>query len=380
MRGRAWTPAGASTTLVLPPRCAHNPSMVRLPPSELPPNRCVANGSPLVARATHALVTGGAGFIGSHLTAELLQRGYSVHVVDDLSTGSLDNLAALAAEPGLQVTKGTVADPAIAARACQGASIVFHLAGTVGVQRLATAPLDVMQRNLRCSEVMIAAAATAGVPLLLTSSSEVYGDGPVPFREHDAVRPGATEGLRGGYACAKAMSEWLAFGHAELSRLPVKVARLFNTVGPRQTGDHGMVLPRFVQQAVRGEPITVYGTGEQTRCFAHVGEVVRALVDLAESPVAEDRVFNVGSAVETTVTACAELVRALACSHSPIVHVPFDSVFPSGFVDPPRRLPSLERLQRAIGWVPSAPLATILSELIDLARLGAWPDVSVARS
>jgi len=337
--------------------------------SPLPsPDQSSDCAAPLIGKAGRAVVTGGAGFIGSHLCVELLRRGHSVHVVDDLSTGSLDNLAAVANDPRVSITIASVADETVAARVCRDANVVFHLAGVVGVRLLATAPLDVMQRNLRCNEVMIGAAARAGVPMLLTSSSEVYGDGPVPFREHDPVRPGATEGHRGGYACAKAMSEWLAFGHAERARWSVIVARLFNTVGPRQSADHGMVLPRFVGQAVRGEPITVYGDGRQTRCFAHVAEVVRALVDLAAAPHACGRVFNVGSAVETTVAALALLVRDLAQSRSPIVQVPFGSVFPQGFVDPPRRVPSLDRLQQAIGWVPNASLATIVGELLDLAR------------
>ncbi len=205
------------------------------------------------------------------------------------------------------------------------------------------------------------------MPVLLTSSSEVYGDGPVPFREGDPVRPGVTEGLRGGYACAKAMGEWLAFGHAQQAGLPVVVARLFNTVGPRQSGDHGMVLPRFVQQAIRGEPITVYGSGAQTRCFGHVAEVVRALADLVHAPGCAGRVFNVGSTVETTVGELAELVKRVTGSASPIVQVPFDTVFPTGFVDPPRRLPCLDRLRQAIGWVPSASIESIVAELVELA-------------
>ena len=315
-----------------------------------------------------AVVTGGAGFIGSHLVAELLRRGLAVHVVDDLSTGSLDNLAPFAAHADLRVTVGSVADAAVAARVCSDADVVFHLAGVVGVQLLASEPLAVMQRNLQCTEVMLAAASDRAVPVVLASSSEVYGDGPVPFRECDPVRPGATEGLRGGYACAKAMGEWLAFGHGDHSGLPVVVARLFNTVGPRQSADHGMVLPRFVQQATCGEPITVYGSGAQTRCFAHVAEVVAALVDHAHAPGCAGRVFNVGSAVETTVADLAVLVRAIAGSSSSIAYVPFAEVFPSGFVDPPRRLPSLDRLRRAIGWVPSASLEVIVRELVALAQ------------
>lgn len=324
--------------------------------------------APLAAAPARAVVTGGAGFIGSHLCIELLRRGFTVHVVDDLSTGALDNLAPCAADPRLAVTIASVAEPEVAERICRDADVVFHLAGVVGVRRLAEAPLDVMQRNLRSCETMLAAAAGGRVPILLTSSSEVYGDGPVPFREDAGVRPGATVGLRGGYACAKAMSEWLAFGHAAESALPVVVARLFNTVGPRQAGAPGMVLPRFVAQAVRGEPITVYGDGAQTRCFAHVGEVVAALADLAMATGARGRVFNVGSTVETTIEALAELVRSVARSSSPIVRVPFGEVFPPGFVDPIRRVPSLERLQRTIGWVPSAPLTAIVEELVALAR------------
>lgn len=323
---------------------------------------------PLLRGPSRVVVTGGAGFIGSHLVLELLRRGHRVHVVDDLSTGRIDNLAAGLDDPQLRVTIASVEDPAVAARVCADADAVFHLAGVVGVQRLAAEPLAVMQCNLHSTQCMVAAAAAARVGILLTSSSEVYGDGRVPFREQDPVRPGATEGLRGGYACAKAMGEWLAFGHAEQSGLPVIVARLFNTVGPRQTGDHGMVLPRFVTQALRGEALTVYGDGSQTRCFAHVGEVVRALADLAQARGAAGRVFNVGSDRETTVLALAELVRARAGSRSAITCVPFGEVFPAGFEDPVRRVPALERLREAIGWVPAASLETIVDELVAVAR------------
>lgn len=321
-------------------------------------------------KTQRAVVTGGAGFIGSHLTAELLGRGFRVHVVDDLSVGSMQNLAPVLDHPLLRTTIASVAVPEVARRICEDADIVFHLAGVVGVRRLATEPLVVMQSNLHCTEAVLAAASARRVPVLLTSSSEVYGDGPVPFRERDPVRPGVTEGLRGSYACAKAMGEWLAFGHAEQSGLPVVVVRLFNTVGPRQTGDHGMVLPRFVAQAVRGEPITVYGSGDQTRCFAHVAEVARALADLVHAPGCAGRVFNVGSATETTVRELAELVRRRAGSRSPIVQVPFGAVFPQGFVDPPRRLPCLERLRQAIGWVPDASIERIVDELVTIAEAG----------
>lgn len=342
--------------------------MAPSPPPLDPHDPVPADPRPLLAGPGRVVVTGGAGFIGSHLVAELLRRGHRVHVVDDLSTGRIDNLAAFADHPALRVTIASVAEPEVAARICADADAVFHLAGVVGVQRLAAEPLSVMQCNLHSTEQVVAAAAAAGVGVLLTSSSEVYGDGRVPFREQDPVRPGATEGLRGGYACAKAMGEWLAFGHAAQSGLPVVVARLFNTVGPRQTGDHGMVLPRFVAQALRGEPITVYGDGRQTRCFAHVGEVVRALADLGEARGAAGRVFNVGSDRETSVLSLAELVRDRAGSRSTIRCVPFGDVFPVGFVDPVRRVPSLERLRATIGWAPAASLVTIVDELLAVAR------------
>ena len=294
-----------------------------------------------------------------------------MHVVDDLSTGRIDNLAAGLDDPRLRVTIASVEDPAVAARVCADADAVFHLAGVVGVQRLAAEPLAVMQCNLHSTQCMVAAAAAARVGILLTSSSEVYGDGRVPFREQDPVRPGATEGLRGGYACAKAMGEWLAFGHAEQSGLPVVVARLFNTVGPRQTGDHGMVLPRFVTQALRGEPLTVYGDGSQTRCFAHVGEVVRALADLAEARGAAGRVFNVGSAVgRPRLLELAELVRAGACSaFADHVRVPFDAVFPSRLRrSGPRRVAvrSTACVRRLVG----CRAASIESIVAELARVG----------
>ena len=322
------------------------------------------------AGPVRAVVTGGAGFVGSHLTVELLGRGYHVHVVDDLSTGSLANLPAPGGDSRLSVRTASVSDAAVARQVCADADIVFHLAGVVGVRLLADSPLSVMQRNLDCTTSILAAASASGVPVLFSSSSEVYGEGPVPFRENAPVRPGVTEGRRGGYACAKAMCEWLAFGHAEQQGLRAVVARLFNTVGPRQSGEGGMVLPRFERQAVANEPITVYGSGEQTRCFAHVTEVARALADLAEASGCAGRVFNVGSRVETTVGDLATMVREIAGSDSPIVRMPFDEVFPRGFADPPRRLPSLERLQRAIGWVPRAPLERIVAELVELARIG----------
>ncbi|MGE3175188.1 MAG: NAD-dependent epimerase/dehydratase family protein [Planctomycetota bacterium] len=314
------------------------------------------------------LVTGGAGFVGSHLVEHLLARGRAVHVLDDLSSGSLDNLAHLHGHRSLRVTVGSAADAAIAAAACADAAAVFHLAGMVGVQRLCQEPVEVMRRNLQSTEVMLGAAARVGVPILITSSSEVYGQGPVPFREGDPVRPGAIDGVRGGYACAKAMGEWLALAHHQQEGLPVVVARLFNAVGPRQTGAYGMVLPRFVQQALAGQPITVFGDGSQTRCFGAVDEIARALAELLAQPRAFGACVNVGSDRETSVLALARLVRAAAGGGSDVEHVTHESVFPRGFVDPPRRVPCLARLRDLLGWVPSRPLEAIVEDLVAAER------------
>lgn len=323
------------------------------------------------------LVTGGAGFVGSHLVDALLALGRSVHVLDDLSSGDLANLAQWQGDPRLRIRIGSAEDEALVAEACRSAGAVFHLAGAVGVQRLAADPLLVMRRNLRCTEVVLEAAAAARVPVLLTSSSEVYGQGPVPFRETDPVRPGVPDGLRGGYACAKAMGEWLALGYAQKQGLPVVVVRLFNVIGARQSGAYGMVLPRFLAQARSGQPITVFGDGTQTRCFAAATEVAAALLALLASPAAHGRIINVGSDREISMQALAELVQRLAGSSSPIVHVPFADVFPQGFVDPARRVPSLERLRAAIGWAPERPIEAIVADLLSA---DASPLVPASRS
>jgi UDP-glucose 4-epimerase len=317
-------------------------------------------------------VTCGAGFLGSHLVQHLLGRGRAVVVLDDLSSGSLQNLDHLAGHPDLRVAIGDASDATCVERELRACDHVFHLAGAVGVQRLHTEPVAMLERNLRPTEVVLSLAAAHHKPVLITSSSEVYGSGPVPFRESDPVRPGATDSLRGGYACAKAMGEWLALAHARAARLPVVVARIFNTVGPRQSERHGMVLPRFLGQALRGEPITVYGDGTQTRCFAAAGEVVRALVELLDAPKARGAVFNVGSDREVAIAELARLVREVTGSRSPIVHLPVAEVFPRGFPDPPRRVPCLERLRAVLGWAPDAPVERVIERML-LSTAGSLP-------
>jgi UDP-glucose 4-epimerase len=314
------------------------------------------------------LVTGGAGFIGSHLCEALLRAGHRVHVLDDLSNGDLANLAAVHGHPRFRLTIGSAADPRRLRTAVADAAAIFHLAGAVGVRWLAEAPLEVMTRNLRSTEAVLAAAAAAGVPTLITSSSEVYGDARPPFRETEPVRPGTPTSLRGGYACAKAMGEWLAMAHAHERGLPVVIARLFNTVGPRQRPDRGMVLPRFLQQAASGEPITIYGDGAQTRCFASVHDVVAALIALAATPAARGLIVNVGSDREVAIGALAAIVRSSLGSSSPLQCVPFETVFPAGFLDPQRRVPCLHRLRQLLGWVPATPIEAIVAELAALPR------------
>ncbi len=342
--------------------------------ASLPSASCSAVVGPAAARqqlpAGELLVTGGAGFLGSHLVEHLLLQGRSVHVLDDLSSGSLDNLATARhavldrGRSQLRITVASAADPAAAAAACERASAVFHLAGMVGVQRLCSEPLEVMRRNLHSTEVMLQAAAAARRPILIASSSEVYGDGPVPFRESDPVRPGATETPRGGYACAKAMGEWLALAHRQQSGVEVVVARLFNAVGPRQSGAYGMVLPRFLLQAFAGEPITVFGDGTQTRCFGAATEIVAAMAQLLAEPAARGQVVNVGSDREIAVRRLAEIVRDACGGTARIRHVPHASVFPRGFVDPPRRVPCLLRLRQLLGWTPARPVEAIVGDLV----------------
>ncbi len=323
-------------------------------------------------RERKILVTGGAGFIGSWLTELLRSRGDLVVVLDDLSTGSIQNLESMRGDAGFAFVRGSTTDPDAVASACAGVDAVFHLAGAAGVRLLAEQPAFAMGANLHGTAVVLTEAARRGVPVLLASSSEVYGSGVAqngarfePFREDDALQPGSTKSLRGGYACAKAMGEWLALAHAQESDLAVVVARLFNTVGPRQSGQHGMVLPRFAAQALRGDPLTVYGDGAQTRCFAHVRDVAAALADLLLDGNAFGETVNVGADREVSVAALAELVRTAASSRSPVAFTPFDEVFPSGFEDVSRRVPNLTLARRLLGRDPAPTnLATIVGDVV----------------
>ena len=297
------------------------------------------------------LVTGGAGFIGSHLCDALLARGHRVVALDDLSTGSRDNIAHLEAETRFNLHVGNVSDRERLDLLVVSADAVFHLAAAVGVRLVVENPARTIETNVLGTAAVLESASMHRKPVLLTSSSEVYGKATkVPFSESDDLVFGNTSIGRWSYGCSKAVDEYLALAFAREARLRVIIARLFNTVGPRQTGKYGMVLPTFVHQALRGEPLTVHGDGSQRRCFCAVGDVVEALIALLEHPASAGQVINVGSEEEVSIGELAERVRVLAGSSSPIVHVPYDEAWDDQFEDMQRRIPSLDRVRKLIGF------------------------------
>jgi UDP-glucose 4-epimerase len=313
------------------------------------------------------LITGGAGFIGSHLAEELIAQGHRVHVLDDLSTGSIDNVRHLKEDPRFSYTIDTCASPAVVAEHVDEADVVYHLAAAVGVDLIIESPVRTIETNVHCTEVVLAQASKKKKPVFVASTSEVYGKSTnFPFREDGDIVLGATSTGRWSYACSKAIDEFLALAYWKERKLPTVVARLFNTVGPRQTGRYGMVVPTFVQQALAGRPITVYGDGTQTRCFCHVGDVVKALVDLMLlGPDAHGEVFNVGAQEEISMLALAERVRDMTGSDSEIHVIPYDEAYEAGFEDMPRRYPDIAKIDSAIGWSPTRSLDEILADVIE---------------
>ncbi len=314
---------------------------------------------------TQFLVTGGSGFIGSHLCERLLDDGHSVLALDDLSTGRYENVAHLEGRDGFELRVASVTDPDVVERCVMECRAVFHLASAVGVKLVVEEPVKTIETIVNGTDVVLRSCARYRRPVLLTSTSEVYGKGvKIPFSEGDDVVMGPTTTRRWAYACAKALDEFLALAHWHETRLPVVVARLFNTVGPRQTGRYGMVIPRFVSQALAGEPLTVYGDGTQTRCFAHVADVVGALVSLMSEPRARGQVFNVGNDEEVSILQLAERVRSLTGSTSPIRLIPYSQAYTAGFEDMLRRVPDLTRLRRLTGYRPTRDLDQILTDVI----------------
>lgn len=314
------------------------------------------------------LVTGGCGFIGSHLTEALLQRGHHVSVIDDLSTGSRTNLDAVANHRELQVTIGSCSDGGLMADLVGSADVVVHLAAAVGVKLVVESPVRTIETNMRTTEAVLTAAARFRKPVLLASTSEVYGKSEqLPFREDADLVMGATDRGRWSYACSKALTEFLANAYARERHVPVAIARLFNTVGPRQTGRYGMVIPTFVRQALAGEDITVYGDGTQARCFTHVSDVVRALLGIVEGGHF-GTTFNIGSTDEISMHDLAKQVREMAGSSSKLVFVPYERAYAEGFEDMPRRVPDCTRILRAIGWEPTLSLPQILRDVVSSQR------------
>jgi UDP-glucose 4-epimerase len=312
------------------------------------------------------LITGGAGFIGSHLAERLLAGGDSVLVLDDLSTGRYENVAALEAHPGFELRVASVTEPEVVERCVTECQAAFHLASAVGVRLVVEEPVKTIETIINGTDNVLRFCARYRRPVLLTSTSEVYGKSEkLPFSEGDDCVMGPTTTRRWAYACAKALDEFLALAHWYQTRLPVVVVRLFNTVGPRQTGRYGMVIPRFVAQGLAGETITVYGDGSQTRCFAHVLDVVGALTRLIGLPEAAGQVFNVGNDEEVTILEVAERIRALTGGKSQIRTIPYGEAYTAGFEDMIRRVPDLAKVRRLIGYQPTRSLDTILSEVIE---------------
>ncbi len=315
------------------------------------------------------LVTGGAGFIGSHLTESLLGDNHEVSVLDDFSTGRAENIAHLTPCGRLEVIRASVTEAKIVDRCVQRADAVFHLASAVGVQLIIDEPVKTIETIVDGAQVVLEACARGDRPVLITSTSEVYGKSTeVPFSEDDDSVIGPPTYRRWAYASAKALDEFLAMAYWHQCRLPVVITRLFNTVGPRQTGRYGMVLPRFARQALAGEPITVFGDGTQTRCFCHVDDTVRAIRDLLETPDARGAVFNVGSDREVTIAALAEMVRSAAESDSEIRCVPYREAYGEGFEDMVRRVPDLTRVQELIGYRPRYSLEETIQDVIESVR------------
>jgi len=311
------------------------------------------------------LITGGAGFIGSHLCERLLEDGHSVLVLDDLSTGRYENLAHLEGRPGFELRVASVTEPSVVERCVTECQSIFHLASAVGVRLVVEEPVKTIETIVNGTDVVLRSAARYRRPVLITSTSEVYGKSEkIPFSEGDDCVMGPTTTRRWAYACAKALDEFLALAHWYQTRLPVVVVRLFNTVGPRQTGRYGMVIPRLISQGLAGEPLTVYGDGNQSRCFAHVLDVVGALVKLSGHPEAVGQVFNIGNEQEITILALAERIRAMTGGRSPIKKIPYNEAYTAGFEDMRRRVPDLTKIHRLIGYKPTRDLDKILGDIV----------------
>lgn len=313
-------------------------------------------------------ITGGAGFIGSHLAERCIADGHEVWALDDLSTGAIANLDPVVEHPLFHHRIGSVTDEELVGELVDRSDVVFHLAAAVGVKLIVERPTHTIETNVRGSEVVLQAAARKDKLVFIASTSEVYGKGvKLPFAEEDDLLFGATTKSRWAYACSKAIDEWLALAYHRERGTPVVITRFFNTVGPRQTGRYGMVIPTFVRQGLAGEDITVYGSGDQRRCFGYVGEVIECLMRLVDEPRAVGQVFNIGNDREISINALAELIRDRTGGRSAIVHMDYEVAYPQGFEDMERRIPSVEKIEATIGYRPSMAIEEIVDRVIEAA-------------
>lgn len=312
------------------------------------------------------MITGGAGFIGSHLSDAYLERGDEVFVIDDLSTGSFENISHLKQHPKFRYTIASINDQPVLAELVDQCDVIFHLAAAVGVKLIVESPVRTIENNVHGTEVVLSLANKKKKKVLVASTSEVYGlSAEVPFREDGNLVMGATTKGRWSYACSKAIDEFLALAYWREKKLPTVIVRLFNTVGPRQTGQYGMVIPTFVKQALAGRQITVYGDGKQSRCFGYVGDVVGALIKLMDKEEAVGQVFNIGSSEEVTIFELAKRVKELTNSQSEITFVPYDEAYEEGFEDMPRRVPDTSKINNLVGFRPRMTLDGILQSVIN---------------
>lgn len=320
------------------------------------------------------VVTGGAGFIGSHVSEALLSRGDTVVAIDDLSTGSTSNVEAFLKNPNFRLVVENVANETVLDHMVSDADIVYHLAAAVGVKLIVDDPVRTIETNILGTEVVLKVAARYRTKLFIASTSEVYGKNDrLPFKEDADMVFGSTTHSRWCYACSKAIDEFLSLAYRRRYNLPVIICRFFNTVGPRQTGQYGMVVPRFVRQALRGEPITVYGDGEQIRCFCHVKDVVGALLRLALEPSAVGEIFNIGAEKGITINALAEKVKTLTKSRSRIVRIPYEQAYEPGFEDMRERVPDVSRIRKLIGFRATRNIDQIIADVADHMRAAELP-------
>ena len=316
-----------------------------------------------------ALITGGAGFVGSHLAEALLQKGHHVFVLDDLSTGKIDNIEHLKSHDRFGYLIGSVLDETVLAELVEQCDVVFHLAAVVGVKLIIDEPVRTIETNVHGTEVVLRCAARHRRPVVIVSTSEVYGKGiQMPFGEGSDLVLGATTQHRWAYACSKAIDEFLGLAYWKEKRVPVIITRLFNTVGPRQRGRYGMVIPNFVRQALSGGPITVFGDGRQTRCFGYVGDVVQALIGLATDPRAVGEVFNVGNDEEISIETLAKKIKSLTNSQAEIVKIPYHEAYEPGFEDMFRRVPDIRKVKELLNWRPEVGTDELLTKIIEYTR------------